>query len=114
MNCTWVEIEIGLNDAWGKHNWVTFRNPRNGKVCVRACERCGMVKDRLSSIVACELVPETKHQMKKMGWKILKKRPSTFTARQLIWASMPTIFGIWMATNSMCFPLRRLLKVNFI
>jgi len=56
-----------------KHNWVTFKNPRNGKVRLRACERCGLVEDSVSRVMACELVPESQHRMKKMGWKILKK-----------------------------------------
>ncbi len=56
-----------------KHKWVTFGNPRNGKVRLRACERCGIVDDRVSSALVCEVVPDAQHGMKKMGWKILDK-----------------------------------------
>ena len=56
-----------------KHNWVTFGNPRNGKVRLRACERCGMVEDRVSIAMVCEVVSDAQHGMKKMGWKIVDK-----------------------------------------
>jgi hypothetical protein len=57
-----------------KHSWVTFVNPRNGKVRLRACERCGMLKDNVSKSMSCELVADSKHAMKRTHWKILDQK----------------------------------------
>ena len=52
-----------------KHIWVTFNNPRNGKVRISACTHCGMAKDPRAHLVSCEIKSSELHGMKKMGWE---------------------------------------------
>ena len=53
------------------HNWVTFSNPRNGRVKVLACAACGVAKGSISDKVGCTTLAVENHHMKKMGWEIL-------------------------------------------
>lgn len=48
------------------HNWVTLENPRNGKIQVRVCTKCGSMKSPLSTASDCK----TKSQKQRSlgGW----------------------------------------------
>ena len=52
-----------------KHSWVTFYNPRNGRVQISACSNCGMAKDPRAQFVECKVKSVEDHGMKKMGWE---------------------------------------------
>ena len=53
------------------HNWVTFSNPRNGRVKVLACAACGVAKSAISDNLSCVPLAVEDHHMKKMGWEIM-------------------------------------------
>ena len=53
------------------HNWVTFSNPRNGRVRVLACATCGVAKGGISDNLSCTTLAIENHHMKKMGWEIM-------------------------------------------
>ncbi len=55
------------------HDWVRFHNPRNRKVNVVACVRCGIAKGPISSNVVCEELDQDSHRMQKMGWQAAPK-----------------------------------------
>ena len=50
------------------HEWVTFSNPRNGRVQICACANCGTAREFVSSDSHCMALPEGKHKMKRLGW----------------------------------------------
>ena len=54
-----------------KHIWVTFYNPRNGRVRISACTKCGVAKDPRAHLVECEVKTIESHGMRKMGWEEL-------------------------------------------
>ena len=56
-----------------KHIWVTFYNPRNGRVRINACAKCGVAKDPRAHLVTCEVKEIEHHGMKKMGWEELPR-----------------------------------------
>ena len=65
-------IDLDLSAAAGpgsKHQWVLFHNPRNKKVKVTACARCGIAKGPISMNVVCEDLGKRAHRMQKMGWE---------------------------------------------
>ena len=38
------------------HNWITFVNPRNGKVRIEACSHCGTMNMPLTANIECTAV----------------------------------------------------------
>ncbi len=41
------------------HNWITYVNPRNGKVRVKACSLCGIMNMPLTANSECNLNTRT-------------------------------------------------------
>jgi len=50
-----------------KHDWVTFKNPRNGKIRIQACIKCGVAKGLVQSL-HCVAVPNRDNPMRLLGW----------------------------------------------
>ena len=58
-----------------EHKWAAYYNPRNGKVRINACSRCGTAKDFVTSLMHCEgnTASQQEHRITKMGWKELHR-----------------------------------------
>jgi len=50
------------------HEWVVFRNPRNGMVRVQACLKCGVAKGLVMNKLHCIEVGKNEHRMRLSGW----------------------------------------------
>ncbi len=63
----WTDAPAILSD--NKHQWVKFYNPRNKRVRISACAKCGIAQGPISNSVTCENLMDAEHRMKKMGWE---------------------------------------------
>lgn len=65
-----IDWDSALSSVSGtKHKWVKFYNPRNQRVRITACARCGIAKGPISNSVQCEPLGDSAHHMRKMGWE---------------------------------------------
>ena len=70
-----MEINMGKQ----QHDWVTFYNPRNGRVRIKACDRCGLAKGLETPRSKCKDVSLVDHKMRKAGWMPLLSMPDFAT-----------------------------------
>ena len=50
----WVEIMVGKRkEIRTDHAWITLENPRNGKINIRVCGHCGVMKSSLTIALGC-------------------------------------------------------------
>ena len=54
------------------HKWITFYNPRNGRVRIQACAHCGIAKGLEVGVHGCLEVPPARNRMRVSGWQELK------------------------------------------
>ena len=52
-----------------QHNFVTFTNPRNGKVRIKACASCGLAKGLEVAVRHCNATATHEHKMLAAGWQ---------------------------------------------
>lgn len=52
------------------HNWVSFSNPRNRRVLIQGCLKCGALKNSFSNKKLCHEVSLKKNSLIKMGWTL--------------------------------------------
>ena len=60
------------------HEWTTFYSPRNGRISIQACARCGIAKGMVYENYKCE--PEKK-SVRLQGWTTdepMPQRPGVF------------------------------------
>lgn len=51
------------------HNFISFYNPRNGRVSIKACAKCGVAKGLELSAKVCREMPMAENKMLKAGWQ---------------------------------------------
>lgn len=51
------------------HNWVSFSNPRNRKIQVVACSRCGFMRTNVNKHVDCNVAAADGNKIKALGWE---------------------------------------------
>ena len=51
-----------------KHEWVTFYSPRNGRLSIQACEKCGVAKGIVNGGHRFSVVSNEEKQNRLHGW----------------------------------------------
>ncbi len=51
------------------HHFITFYNPRNGRVTIQACAYCGIAKGLELATKVCRNMPMSENKMYKAGWQ---------------------------------------------
>ena len=52
-----------------QHEWVTYLNPRNGKVKLAACSHCGVLEGTASRSVGCSnTIARVSNMLLRQGW----------------------------------------------
>lgn len=62
---------MGVKMGKHEHNWVTFYNPRNGRVRIQACANCGLAKGLEVAVKQCKTTRGQEHKMLAAGWQEL-------------------------------------------
>ena len=50
------------------HKFITYYNPRNGRVSIQACEKCGLAKGLELAQKHCDLSGTRANKMHLAGW----------------------------------------------
>jgi hypothetical protein len=52
-----------------QHAWVTYINPRNGKVKLAACSQCGVLEGGVARSVGCSsTIARVSNMLLRQGW----------------------------------------------
>ena len=51
------------------HHFIKFYNPRNGRVIIQACAKCGIAKGLELGAKVCREIPVQENKMFKAGWQ---------------------------------------------
>ena len=62
---------MGVKEERSSHQWSTFYNPRNGRVRIQACAKCGIAKPLAAGRHDCVSVPAEHNRLVNLGWKVL-------------------------------------------
>ncbi len=65
---------LGSKDRLTGHKWVLYSNPRNGRIQVNACQRCGTMMVSVRAAKRCN-PKHSKNPMESIGW-IAGSRPT--------------------------------------
>jgi len=69
----WVLVcEGSMIFSKNPHQWVIFRNPRNGRVKVHGCAKCGAIRNAVTDADKC--VSNSPNQLMLAGWKMSAQR----------------------------------------
>ena len=53
-----------------QHQWATFYSPRNGRISIQACSRCGVAKSFVLEGNKCQDVSEQEVATRLRGWSM--------------------------------------------
>jgi hypothetical protein len=56
------------------HSWIMYSNPRNGRIQVKACIKCGVAHVFSGAIRACSGSSSRPHSLEALGWKMVIPR----------------------------------------
>jgi len=54
--------------SFREHNWVEFFSPRNGRLSIQACSKCGVAKSAITEKIRCAPVSPEKRDSRLRGW----------------------------------------------
>ena len=71
----------GIIVAIKEHKWAEFFSPRNGRLSIKACDRCGVAKSIGTKKISCTPVSMEKKKSRLRGWS--KRKPKIETSYKL-------------------------------
>lgn len=52
-----------------QYKWITYYNPRNGQIRIKACEKCGIARGLQLAEKSCRQTMSSENKMKSAGWQ---------------------------------------------